>query len=138
MGQSLLFDTRVMYLCERSVCYEVLNGDDFDTDGQASILSSGKGMTSKEDFIKAVGINFGINEKQIVWFKPEEIPRVEGICCECKKTKSFQKFESEHFKEITICHRCLLGKYTKGFFEKHFDKGHQKEFMEEIEREESQ
>jgi len=34
------------------------------------------------------------------------------------------------------CHRCLLKKFSIEFFEKHFDKGHQEDFLDEMKREE--
>jgi len=137
MGQLRLMDDRKLYLCEDKTCFKVLNGDDFDGVGklQAQILSYGKGNITKEGFVVAIKENFEIVENQIIWLIPSNIPRVEGQCCECKEIKSFQKWEAEHDGDRKSCNRCLLKHYSIEFFEKHFDKGHQEDFLDEMKRE---
>lgn len=140
MGQLMLLDNRKLYVCERVDCYEVLNGDDFDLmdmGGFGGQIGSYGKRTKKEIFIRDVINSFGIKDNQLIWLKYSDIPRVDGKCSRCKNIKSFEKWECEHYGENKVCHRCLLGDFSKdGFFERHFSKERQKEFLEEIKIEE--
>ena len=138
MGQLRLIDKRKIYLCETKTCYQVLNGDecynrtDFEN---PQMLSSGKELETKESFIKSVINCFQITEDKIIWLKSSEIPRIDGECCECRGTKSFQKWESEDYGDRKVCHRCLLKKFGEEWIKKNWDKGHQEDFFEEMARE---
>ncbi len=136
MGQLRLIDERKLYLSEDNTHFEVLNGDDFNTDSQVggAILSYGKGLSTKEKFVDDVMNSFGISDKQIIWLKPSEIPRVEGRCCYCKELKSFQKWELKHYGNCS-CNRCFLKKH-KDFIEENYNEGQKKDFFEEMAREE--
>jgi len=135
MGQSILFDKRELYLCERVYCFEVLNGDDFRMNDEMQMLSSPN--VDKGKFIIEIKNCFGIKDSQIIWLSPEEIPRKKGRCCKCKEIKNFEIYTIKHYGDRKVCERCLIFKsFSWDFFNSYFDKKRREEMFREMREQE--